>query len=129
MKCNISFFPTLPVTMHHFGRAAGRRVGSPRPPGRKGRTGGRPPVWREERERRRNGITVGSLAFLRTDYIDVLTVYYVERADEWAEIKSPGGAIPYLRDAKRDGVVRRLGVTSHQRTLAARMAGPAPKLA
>jgi aryl-alcohol dehydrogenase-like predicted oxidoreductase len=62
------------------------------------------------------------LASLRTDYIDVLTVYYVERADEWAEITSPGGAIPYLRDAKRDGVVRRLGVTSHQRTLAARMA-------
>jgi len=63
-----------------------------------------------------------ALATLGTDYIDVLTLYYVEQADEWQEITSPGGALPYLQDAKRDGVVRRLGVTSHQRTLAARMA-------
>ena len=64
-----------------------------------------------------------ALATLGTDYIDVLTLYYVERPDEWEEITSPGGALSYLRDAKRDGVVRRLGVTSHQRPLAARMAG------
>jgi predicted aldo/keto reductase-like oxidoreductase len=62
------------------------------------------------------------LAALGTDYIDVLTVYYVEQASEWEEITSPGGALPYLRDAQRDQVVRRLGVTSHQRPLAARMA-------
>jgi predicted aldo/keto reductase-like oxidoreductase len=63
-----------------------------------------------------------ALTTLRTDYIDILTLYYVEQADEWQEIMSPGGALPYLQDAKRDGVVRRLGVTSHQRRLAARMA-------
>jgi len=63
-----------------------------------------------------------ALTVLGTDYIDVLTFYYVEQADEWQEITSSGGALPYLRDAKRDGVVRRLGVTSHQRRLAARMA-------
>jgi aryl-alcohol dehydrogenase-like predicted oxidoreductase len=62
------------------------------------------------------------LASLRTDYVDVLTLYYVERADEWEELAAPGGAIEYLRDARRDGVVRRIGVTSHQRPLAARMA-------
>jgi predicted aldo/keto reductase-like oxidoreductase len=62
------------------------------------------------------------LAALKTDYIDLLTIYYVERADEWEEITSPGGALPYLRDAQRDGVVRRIGVTSHQRSLAAAMA-------
>jgi aryl-alcohol dehydrogenase-like predicted oxidoreductase len=54
--------------------------------------------------------------------VDVLTLYYVERAEEWAEITSPGGALPYLHGAKRDGAVRRLGVTSHQRKLAAQMA-------
>jgi predicted aldo/keto reductase-like oxidoreductase len=64
-----------------------------------------------------------SLATLGTEYIDVLTLYYVETPDEWEEIAAPGGALPYLRGAQRDGVVRRLGVTSHQRTLAARMAG------
>jgi aryl-alcohol dehydrogenase-like predicted oxidoreductase len=64
-----------------------------------------------------------ALATLETDYIDVLTLYYVERPEEWQEIAAPGGALPYLRDAKRDGAVRRLGVTSHQRALAARLAG------
>jgi aryl-alcohol dehydrogenase-like predicted oxidoreductase len=63
-----------------------------------------------------------ALAALGTDYIDVLTLYYVERPEEWEEVTSPAGALPYLQDARRDGVVRRLGVTSHQRKLAARMA-------
>ena len=62
------------------------------------------------------------LATLKTDYIDVLTLYYVEKPEEWEEITAPGGSLPYLQDAKRDGTVRRIGVTSHQRTLAARMA-------
>jgi aryl-alcohol dehydrogenase-like predicted oxidoreductase len=63
-----------------------------------------------------------ALAALGTDYIDVLTLYYVERADEWEEITAPGGAIRYLQDAKRDGTVHRIGITSHQRKLAAAMA-------
>src|SRR5262249_14972482 len=63
-----------------------------------------------------------ALTVLKADYIDVLTLYYVETAEEWEEIIAPGGAMGYLRDAKRDGVVRRIGVTSHQRKLAARMA-------
>ena len=62
------------------------------------------------------------LAALGTDYIDVLTLYYVERADEWEEITAPGGAMRYLQNAKRDGTVHRIGITSHQRTLAAKMA-------
>jgi aryl-alcohol dehydrogenase-like predicted oxidoreductase len=63
-----------------------------------------------------------ALEALGTDYIDVLTLCYVERPREWEELTAPGGALRYLRDAKRDGAVRRIGVTSHQRTLAARMA-------
>lgn len=63
-----------------------------------------------------------ALALLGTDYIDVLTIYYVERSDEWEEITSPGGLLQYLQDAKREGIIRRIGVTSHQRTLAATMA-------
>lgn len=62
------------------------------------------------------------LATLKTDYVDVLTIYYVETSEEWDEITSPGGSLAYLRDAKRDGIVRRIGVTSHQRPLAAKMA-------
>ena len=61
------------------------------------------------------------LATLGTDYIDVLTLYYVERPGEWRRSRRRAG-VRYLRDAKRDGTVRRLGVTSHQRKLAATMA-------
>ncbi len=62
------------------------------------------------------------LAALRTDYLDVLTFYYVEEPAEWAEIAGPGGALEYCRAARRDGAVRRLGLTTHQRPLAAEVA-------
>jgi predicted aldo/keto reductase-like oxidoreductase len=62
------------------------------------------------------------LEALRTDYIDVLTLYYVEQLEEWEEITAPDGVLRYLQDAKRDGTVRRIGITSHQRPLAAEMA-------
>ena len=63
------------------------------------------------------------LATLRTDYIDVLTFYYVETREEWRSLNSPGGALGYCQAAHQDGVIRRLGITSHQRHLAAEIAG------
>src|SRR5262245_28447051 len=63
-----------------------------------------------------------ALTALGTDYIDLLKLYYVERAAAWEEITSRGGALRYLQDAKRDGTVRGIGITSHQRLLAAEMA-------
>jgi aryl-alcohol dehydrogenase-like predicted oxidoreductase len=63
------------------------------------------------------------LRTLGTDYLDVLTFYYVEEAAEWARICGPGGALGYCQAARRDGVVRRLGLTTHQRPLAAEAAG------
>ena len=62
------------------------------------------------------------LTLLGTDYVDVLTLYYVEAQSEWDELRSPNGALGYLTSARRDGVVRKIGVTSHQRALAAHMA-------
>jgi aryl-alcohol dehydrogenase-like predicted oxidoreductase len=62
------------------------------------------------------------LKALGTDYVDVLTFYYVEERTEWAELCGPGGALDYCRAARRDGVVRRLGLTTHQRGLAAEAA-------
>jgi predicted aldo/keto reductase-like oxidoreductase len=59
---------------------------------------------------------------LHTDYIDVLTFYYVEEPDEWRQIVAPGGALEVCATAQRDGVVRMLGLTSHQRRLAAETA-------
>jgi predicted aldo/keto reductase-like oxidoreductase len=49
---------------------------------------------------------------LNTDYVDVLTFYYVEEPGEWRQIIGPGGALEYCRRAQRDGRVRLLGLTS-----------------
>jgi predicted aldo/keto reductase-like oxidoreductase len=62
------------------------------------------------------------LATLSTDYVDVVTLYYVEHAEEWRQLRAAGGALGYLKGAKEEGTVRRIGVSSHQRPLAAEMA-------
>jgi len=59
------------------------------------------------------------LAELRTDYIDILTLYYVETGNEWEEIVGPGGAWDYLHQQKQTGRLKMIGLTSHQRKLAA----------
>src|SRR5262245_24985414 len=45
------------------------------------------------------------LATLRTDFIDVLTFYYVEQEAEWRSLIGPGGALEYCRVAKDDGII------------------------
>jgi predicted aldo/keto reductase-like oxidoreductase len=59
---------------------------------------------------------------LCADCVDVLTFYYVEEPGEWEQIAGPGGSLEYCRQAQQDGRVRWLGLTSHQRPLAARVA-------
>jgi aryl-alcohol dehydrogenase-like predicted oxidoreductase len=62
------------------------------------------------------------LKALRTEYLDVITLYWVESREEWESLRAPDGALAFCREAKRDGLVRRIGVTSHQRPLASEMA-------
>jgi predicted aldo/keto reductase-like oxidoreductase len=59
------------------------------------------------------------LGELDTSYIDVLTLYYVESQNEWDEITAPDGAWEYLAEQKRRGRLKLIGLTSHQRPLAA----------
>lgn len=59
---------------------------------------------------------------LGTDYIDVVTYYYVENSDQWQLILRPGGAAEGVEAAVAEGTVRAVGLTSHQRPLAARWA-------
>jgi predicted aldo/keto reductase-like oxidoreductase len=59
------------------------------------------------------------LSAIGSDYVDVVTFYYVEAAEEWSEIIAPGGALEYCRSAQQGGQIRRLGLTTHQRPLAA----------
>src|SRR5947208_11699707 len=63
-----------------------------------------------------------SLRTLGVDRIDVVTLYYVEREQEWNEISGTGGALEALEDARRKGRVRLVGLTTHQRKLGARWA-------
>ena len=56
---------------------------------------------------------------LRGDYLDAATFYYVESETEWAEIIAPGGAWGALADLQRQGTLKMIGLTSHQRQAAA----------
>lgn len=59
---------------------------------------------------------------LSTDYLDVLTFYYVESTQEWDRLLADDGAWGYLQRQKEQARVRLLGLTTHQRPLAARWA-------
>jgi len=56
---------------------------------------------------------------LRTDYLDVVTFYYVESHEQWRRLLAPDGAWGYLQRQKEQGRLRLIGLTSHQRRLAA----------
>lgn len=60
-----------------------------------------------------------SLRDLKTEYIDIVTFYYVEHQSEWERIIGSKGAYEGLQKARESGKVRILGLTSHQRKLAA----------
>lgn len=59
---------------------------------------------------------------LQTSYIDILTLYYVESEDEWRKLAAAGGVLEFLNRRKEVGLLRRIGLTSHQRKLAAGLA-------
>src|SRR5262249_53240876 len=59
---------------------------------------------------------------LGPDYLDVPPFYFVGARGEWEQIIGKGGALEACRRAKDQGRVRMLGLTSHQRRLAARWA-------
>jgi predicted aldo/keto reductase-like oxidoreductase len=63
-----------------------------------------------------------TLRALGTEYLDALTYYYVEHDAEWEQIVGPGGAAETVEAARKEGVVRAIGLTSHQRRLAAKWA-------
>jgi aryl-alcohol dehydrogenase-like predicted oxidoreductase len=63
-----------------------------------------------------------ALTELGTDRIDLVTLYYVESEREWLDIASLDGAYGVLADARDSGLVRMIGMTSHQREMAARIA-------
>ncbi|MBB76998.1 MAG: hypothetical protein CMJ75_21030 [Planctomycetaceae bacterium] len=59
---------------------------------------------------------------LHTDYIDVVTYYYVEAFAEWSQIIAPGGAAEVLEHERAQGTIATIGLTTHQRPLAGQLA-------
>ncbi len=62
------------------------------------------------------------LALTGSERLEVGTLYYVESDEEWRAITAPGGAWEALDRRRKDGDLALLGLTSHQRTLAAKWA-------
>src|SRR5262249_44658800 len=60
-----------------------------------------------------------NLSRLQTDYVDVVTFYYVEHRGEWQEILGTRGALPAMKEAQEKREVRRIGLTTHQKPLGA----------
>jgi aryl-alcohol dehydrogenase-like predicted oxidoreductase len=56
----------------------------------------------------------GSLARLRTDYLDLWQLHSVRTVADVDRAFAPGGAMEYLLEMQRQGVVRHVGVTGHQ---------------
>ena len=57
-----------------------------------------------------------------SDRLEVATMYYVESDEEWQELIAPGGALQVLERRKREGQLSLIGLTTHQRRLAAEWA-------
>ncbi|MCW4011852.1 MAG: aldo/keto reductase, partial [Candidatus Bathyarchaeota archaeon] len=58
-----------------------------------------------------------SLKNLRTDYIDIYQLHNVSSQKNWADVRSPGGAMKAMVKAKEEGTIRHISVTSHDPVL------------
>jgi predicted aldo/keto reductase-like oxidoreductase len=63
-----------------------------------------------------------ALRTLKSDYVDIVTFYYIESEAEWQRLTRQGGAYEAMLRAREQGKVRLLGMTSHQRKMAVRIA-------
>lgn len=51
-------------------------------------------------------------SLLRTDYIDVGMIHYVDSMKDWENIVN-GPVLPYVRELKRSGAIHHIGLSSH----------------
>ena len=54
-----------------------------------------------------------SLKNLRTDYIDVYQLHNITYQEQWEQVRAPGGAMEALINAKEEGKIKHISVTSH----------------
>jgi len=60
-----------------------------------------------------------SLERLRVDQIDLIQLHALWHPDDWDQAMGPGGALEAVIDARREGLVRFIGVTGHGWTIPA----------
>ncbi len=60
-----------------------------------------------------------SLDRLRVDHVDLIQLHSLGHPDDWEQALGPGGALEALIEARRQGLVRFIGVTGHGWTIAA----------
>lgn len=61
-----------------------------------------------------------SLVRMKTDYVDLLQIHYVNYVDEYKKAMDDNGAYQAALEAKREGKVRFIGITGHRPELLAR---------
>ncbi len=62
-----------------------------------------------------------SLKRLDTDYIDLYQFHNIADSDSYNKIIAPGGAYDSLKEAKKAGLIKHIGVTSHSMDMAIEM--------
>lgn len=60
-----------------------------------------------------------SLERLQVDRVDLIQLHYLVDPDEWEVAMGPGGALEAVIEAREQGLVRFIGVTGHDTTVAA----------
>ena len=60
-----------------------------------------------------------SLSRLHTDQLDPIQLHSLNHPDEWDQAMGPGGALEAVQEARAQGLVRFIGVTGHNWTIAA----------
>lgn len=55
-----------------------------------------------------------SLEALRTEYVDIYQLHNVVGDETLAKVLAPGGVLDFLKEKRREGVIRHIGITSHR---------------
>ena len=62
------------------------------------------------------------LARLKTDYIDLGMIHYVDREDDWDAVSRPGPYLDYVMELKSLGKIRHIGLSTHNPVIAVKAA-------
>ena len=62
------------------------------------------------------------LARLKTDYIDLGMIHYVDRESDWDTVSRPGPYLDYITELKEQGKIRHTGLSTHNPVIARKAA-------